>query len=163
MEWKDKMPTKRSGKFYRKNESEVMKQLGFTPTPNSGSGWVSKEDGENENCLCQLKSTDANSIKINKLDIDKLIYHSNISKKLPVFAIQFLESNEVLILLRPEDITDIANYIDTGKKPNKESLIQDVGVTRHKNKKIIKSSSNARDEFNELIEEKFRKKMRSAK
>ena len=31
---------KRSGKFYRKNEAEVMKALGLKPTKNSGSGWV---------------------------------------------------------------------------------------------------------------------------
>lgn len=31
---------KRSGKFYRKNEQEVMKSLGLNPTPNSGSGWI---------------------------------------------------------------------------------------------------------------------------
>lgn len=31
---------KRSGKFYRNNEKEVMRSLGFTPTPNSGSGWI---------------------------------------------------------------------------------------------------------------------------
>ena len=31
---------KRSGKFYRKNEAEVMKALGLKPTKNSGSGGV---------------------------------------------------------------------------------------------------------------------------
>lgn len=30
----------RTIKFYRKNEREVMKRLGFKPTKNSGSGWV---------------------------------------------------------------------------------------------------------------------------
>ena len=29
---------KRSIKFYRKNEAEVMKRLGFKPTKNSGAG-----------------------------------------------------------------------------------------------------------------------------
>lgn len=31
---------KRSTKFYRRNEAEVMKSLGLKPTKNSGSGWV---------------------------------------------------------------------------------------------------------------------------
>lgn len=31
---------KRSTKFYRKNEREVMKGLGFKPTKNSGAGWI---------------------------------------------------------------------------------------------------------------------------
>ena len=29
---------KRSTKFYRKNEADIMKRLGFKPTKNSGSG-----------------------------------------------------------------------------------------------------------------------------
>ena len=39
---------KRSTKFYRKNEEEVMRRLGFKPTKNSGAGWIEKEDGQNE-------------------------------------------------------------------------------------------------------------------
>ena len=31
---------KRSTKFYRKNEIEVMESLGMKGTKNSGSGWV---------------------------------------------------------------------------------------------------------------------------
>lgn len=50
---------KRSGKFYRKNEAEVMESLGLKPTKNSGSGWVEKEDGQSDEIICQLKSTDA--------------------------------------------------------------------------------------------------------
>ena len=38
---------KRSGKFYRKNEKEVMESLGLKATYNSGSGWIEKEDGQN--------------------------------------------------------------------------------------------------------------------
>lgn len=30
--------SKRSTKFYRKNEADVMKRLGFKPTKNSGAG-----------------------------------------------------------------------------------------------------------------------------
>lgn len=31
---------KRTGKFYRQNEREVMEQLHVKPTKNSGSGWI---------------------------------------------------------------------------------------------------------------------------
>lgn len=31
---------KRTGKFYRENEKEVMLSLGLKPTKNSGSGWI---------------------------------------------------------------------------------------------------------------------------
>ena len=60
------MNNKRSGKFYRNNEKEVMRSLGIEPTFNSGSGWIVKEDGQTDDLICQLKSTDARSIKINK-------------------------------------------------------------------------------------------------
>lgn len=36
---------KRSGKFYRKNEKEVMEALGLEQTLNSGSGWIEKRMG----------------------------------------------------------------------------------------------------------------------
>ena len=106
---------KRSGKFYRKNEADVMRQLGFRPTKNSGSGWVEKEDGISEDAICQLKSTDANSIKVNKKDLDVLSYNAAVAHKLPVFAIQFLQSNEVYLIIKPELLCESAKYIETGE------------------------------------------------
>ena len=106
---------KRSGKFYRQNEAEVMKSLGLEPTPNSGSGPIWKEDGQSEEVICQLKSTDAQSISIKKKDIDTLLYNAAVAHKLPVFAIQFLQSNEVYLLVRPEELCEAAKYIKTGE------------------------------------------------
>lgn len=102
---------KRSQKFYRKNESDVMKRLGFRPTRNSGSGWIEKEDGVSEYCICQLKSTDKNSISIKKHDLEVLKHNAIISHKIPVFAIQFLESDDVWTMIRPEDIQDIQDIL----------------------------------------------------
>ena len=157
---------KRSGKFYRNNEKEVMKLLGLEPTPNSGSGWLVKEDGQNENVICQLKSTDNNSIKINKLDLDKLSYNSLVVHKLPVFAIQFLNSNEVFLVIKPEDITDIAKYINTGEKPKIELDFINIPDTKQnriqKDVRVIKSSSNSRKAFMNENDDKFRKKSKSA-
>lgn len=159
---------KRSGKFYRKNEAEVMESLGLKPTINSGSGWIEKEDGISDNLICQLKSTDANSIRISKKDIDTLIYHAEVSHKLPIFAIQFLQSNEVYIMMKPEDIIDVAKYIRTGEyKPEKNigidviEYMEDLNVKQQK--KIIKSCSKAREQFAKENEKKFRKEKRSAK
>lgn len=36
---------RRSGKFYSKNEKEIMRRFGLKPTKASGSGWIEKEDG----------------------------------------------------------------------------------------------------------------------
>lgn len=157
---------KRSGKFYRKNEAEVMRMLGMEPTPNSGSGPIWKEDGQSENLICQLKSTDAQSIKINKKDIDTLNYNAAVAHKLPVFAVQFLQSNEVYIMMKPELLNEVAKYIKTGEYTTANEFVgidlkeyDDMSI---KVNKTIKSSSKAREEFRKENERKFKKEKRSA-
>ena len=156
---------KRSGKFYRNNEKEVMARLGLQPTPNSGSGWVSKEDGESDDVLCQLKSTDAQSIKIDKKDLDVLQINANVTHKLPVFAIQFLRTDEVYLVIKPELLSEVVKYIETGEKVDNDILDIDIrededfvlAITRQ-----VKSNSSARDSFREEMERKFKKKGKSA-
>lgn len=158
---------KRSFRFYRKNEADVMKSLGLKPTKNSGSGWVEKEDGISDAVICQLKSTDKESIKLNKRDIDVLNYNAGVCHKMPVFVIQFLQSNEVYLLVKPDMLTDIAKYIETGTYTSQNDFLDlDVSDTEEitvKTKRKIKSSSSARIKFNEENEKKFKKERRSAK
>ena len=159
------MAMRRSGKEYRNNEKEVMAMLGLEPTKNSGSGWIEKEDGQSENVLCQLKSTDAQSIKVVKHDLDTLQYNAMVAHKLPVFAIQFLGSNEVYLVMKPEVLEDVAKYLKTGEAP--EQLVR-IDLSEHedmepvKPTKVIKSSSSAREQFREEQERKYGKKWRSA-
>lgn len=168
------MNNKRSGKFYRKNEAEVMRSLGLEPTPNSGSGWIVKEDGQSEDVICQLKSTDAMSMKINLKDIETLEYNALVAHKLPVFAIQFLCNNQTYLLVKPEDLQDVSGLI-VGNKPDNsryETLgIENTGLggpsngVKEKpkgNRKIIKSSKSSRESFNREHEKKFQKKSKSA-
>lgn len=168
------MNNKRSGKFYRKNEAEVMRSLGLEPTPNSGSGWIVKEDGQSEDVICQLKSTDAMSIKINLKDIETLEYNALVAHKLPVFAIQFLCNNQTYLLVKPEDLQDVSGLI-VGNKPDNsryETLgIENTGLggpsngVKEKpkgNRKIIKSSKSSRESFNREHKKKFQKKSKSA-
>lgn len=157
---------KRSGKFYRKNEAEVMKMLGLKPTKNSGSGWVEKEDGQSEDVICQLKSTDANSIKVNKKDLDVLSYNAVVTHKLPVFAIQFLQSSEVYLIVKPEMLCEAAKYIETGEYESANEFVG-IDLNEHENmtvsvKHVIKSSSNAREKFNQENKKKFKKEKKSA-
>lgn len=158
---------KRSGKFYRKNEAEVMESLGLKPTKNSGSGWVEKEDGQSEEVICQLKSTDAESIRIHKKDLDTLSYNAAVAHKLPVFAIQFLQSNEVYLLVKPDMLCEAAQYIETGEYTSANAFIG-VDLSEHEDTttivggRTIKSSSRARKQFNEENEKRFKKEKRSA-
>lgn len=144
-----------------------MKSLGLKPTKNSGSGWVEKEDGISDAVICQLKSTDKESIKLNKRDIDVLNYNAGVCHKMPVFAIQFLQYNEVYLLVKPDMLTDIAKYIKTGTYTSQNDFldldVSDVEEATIKAKRKIKSSSSARIRFNEENEKKFKKERRSAK
>ena len=140
-----------------------MKSLGLEPTPNSGSGWIVKEDGQNENVICQLKSTDKSSIKINKLDLDKLEYNSIVTHKIPVFAIQFIESNEVYLLIKPENITELSEYLNTGHVVAQRELLVNPNEIAENNKpaKVIKSS-NKRKAYMSEHDNRFAKKSKSA-
>ena len=116
--------------------------------------------------ICQLKSTDANSIKVNKKDLDMLSYNAAVAHKLPVFAIQFLQSNEVYLLIKPEMLCEAAKYIETGEY---ESANEFVGIDLSEREditaaggRIIKSSSKAREQFHQENEKKFKKEKKSA-
>lgn len=159
---------KRSGKFYRTNEKVIMKRLGLKPTKGSGCGWIEKEDGSSEDILCQLKSTDKESIKINRKDIHTLIYNSIVEHKIPIFVIQFINSEELYIISRVNDLDMISKYISNREK----SLKSQSGVSELycndeevevKEKPTIKSNSKERDKFREENEKRFKKNERKAK
>lgn len=157
---------KRSTKFYRRNEAEVMKSLGLIPTKNSGAGWVEKSDGQSEHIICELKSTDAASYRITLNDLHTLEYNAAVAHKLPVFAIQFLQSNEVYLLIKPDMLCEAAQYIETGEYISANAFIG-VDLSEHEDmvvipKRTIKSSSKARKQFNEENEKRFKKEKRSA-
>lgn len=105
---------RRTNKFYRQNEAEVMKSLGLKPTINSGAGWLEKEDGQSDHIIAQLKSTDKMSIGVNLKDINILEYNAAVSHKIPIFVLQFLQTDDVFIMVRPGDILGLNELIETG-------------------------------------------------
>ena len=138
--------SKRSTRFYRKNEAEVMEALGLQPTKNSGAGWVEKEDGQNDYLIAQLKSTDANSIKVNLRDIDVLEANAMVAHKVPVFVIQFLGTGDTFIMARPGDMEQVVEYINTGNCQRPTDGFELTECKKHK-VKTIKSSEGSRNEF----------------
>lgn len=140
-----------------------MNALGLQETVNSGAGWVDKEDGRNDHILCQLKSTDAQSIRVNQLDIHTLENNAAISHLIPVFAIQFLNTGEVWLMTKPEHLQDIGKYLETGEiKTNRETFLSD----EHEEltttvKKQIKSSKSAREQFHKDRESKYKKEKKA--
>lgn len=144
---------KRSGKFYSNNEKKTLKALGLTPAPMSGAGWVTKEDGENEVAMVQLKSTDASSYRLDMLDMKKLEYHAMVSKKVPVFLVQFLQQDKIYAIVDINYIGELHEAIITGKAPEHIVVkpMEDSTVGRKK----VKTSSKAREQFFKERSEKF--------
>ena len=135
-----------------------MKLLGLQPTKNSGSGWVEKEDGQNEDVICQLKSTDAESIRIKRSDIFTLEYNAEVAHKIPVFAIQFLDGNDVFVVVRPEFLEDVAAYLNTGEKPNDFFDLNEADWTENDGAAEIKSSAKQRERFENERKKKYERK-----
>ena len=154
---------KRSGKLYYSYERETIEMQRMRQVTCSCYGWEDKKNGENEHLLCQLKSTDGNSIGVKKIDIDKLLLNAEPEHKLPVFAVQFLKSGEVYLLVRPIDIEEVAEYLDTGVvKRSEEDDIVEVKKIRAKKKPVVRSSESARERFKAENNRKYKKKERSA-
>lgn len=152
---------KRSGKWYRKNEADIMDRLGLEPTPNSGSGWLVKEDGQSESIICQLKSTDKESIGIKKFDLDKLTYNAKVAHKIPIFAIQFIQSGDIYLMVKPEDIDDIARHI-AGLSLERRDGFLDIPEGKDEKfnstpKRIISGASRSRERFHEEQRKKYDK------
>ena len=95
---------KRTTKWYRKNEAEIMHRLGFKPTRNSGATWIDKGDGQNEHCICELKSTDKESYRLEQTTLHTLEANAIEAHKLPVFALQFINVDEVWVSVKETDI-----------------------------------------------------------
>lgn len=154
--------SKRPTKFYFQNEKEVMSRLGLKPTKGSGSCWIEREDGQNDFLIAQLKSTDAESIKLNLHDIHKLEYNAIIAHKVPVFMVQFLQSNELFLVVKPADISTVAKYLDTGAYDiiSKNFDVEEFDIPTPEGPKlaqrVIKSSSKARERFHKEREEAFK-------
>lgn len=125
--------SKRSTKWYRKNEAEVMQRLGFEPTRNSGATWIDKGDGQNEHCLCELKSTDHESFSIKQSVLHQLEAQAIEAHKLPVFAFQFINTDEVWVAIKESDIAAFKALIQ-GKK---FKTILNYRLTNQKKRSII--------------------------
>lgn len=126
--------SKRSTKWYRKNEAEVMQRLGFEPTRNSGATWIDKGDGQNDHCLCELKSTDHESFSIKQSVLHQLEAQAIEAHKLPVFAFQFINTDEVWVAIKESDIEafkailqgqEIKNNFDISLDETEEKVYND--------------------------------------
>lgn len=146
---------KRSGKFYYKNERETLEALGFKQVPGSGNGWIAKEDGESDNTLVQLKSTESASYTVSLLDLKKLEVHAETEHKFPLFLIQFLKQDKIYALVSIENLEDLNDMIKTGKVKERTVSVQESTTVKRKK---ISSSSSAIKSYRKEQESKWQKK-----
>lgn len=146
---------KRSGKFYYRNERETLEALGFKQVPGSGNGWVAKEDGESDNTLVQLKSTENASYTVSLLDLKKLEVHAETEHKFPLFLIQFLKQDKIYALVSIENLEDLNDMIKTGKVKERAVSVQESTTVKRKK---ISSSSSAIKSYRKEQESKWQKK-----
>ena len=137
--------TKRSTKFYRKNEAEVMHRLGFKPTRNSGATWIEKCDGQSDHCICELKSTDNSSFTVKQEYLHTLESHAIEAHKLPVFAFQFLNTDEVWLSIKESDIEAFKDLI-------RQSVLEELQEEREKEE----------SKLSQLLEKKYKKNVDKA-
>lgn len=137
--------TKRSTKFYRKNEAEVMHRLGFKPTRNSGATWIEKCDGQSDHCICELKSTDNSSFTVKQEYLHTLESHAIEAHKLPVFAFQFLNTDEVWLSIKESDIEAFKDLI-------RQSVLEELQEEREKEE----------SKLSPLLEKKYKKNVDKA-
>lgn len=148
----------RTGKFYRRNERETLEKLGFKAVPGSGSGWIAKEDGENEIALVQLKSTDSSSYTLKMLDMRTLEYNAAVEHKVPIFVIQFLKQDKLYAVVNISDLSDLFDAIRTGEVKERTVIKQYKEDTAKRSK--IKSNIKAREQFYKERDENFASKKR---
>lgn len=146
---------RRKGKFYSKNEKEVMKGLGLTPAPASGAGWIVKEDGENELSMVQLKSTDSTRYTLDMLDMKKLEYHAQVSNKIPIFLVQFIQEDRMYAIVPVDSILDLSKALETGHVQERISIKPEKLVS---SRALIRSSKTSRDKFFEEKEKQYGKR-----
>ena len=87
---------------------------------------------------------------------------------MPVFAIQFLQSNEVYVVCKPELLKELAEYLQTGEVPDTTRYaLSGIDLSGHEDispqcGRVIKSSSSAREQFHKEQQAKYRKGGKSA-
>lgn len=140
-----KQMNKRSTKFYRKNEAEIMKRLGFKPTRNSGATWIDKCDGQSDHFICELKSTDHSSFTVKQEYLHTLEAHAIEAHKIPVFAFNFLNTDEVWLSIKESDIEAIKALV-------KQSVLEELKEEITQKKSQTKEEKNNYEFFIKSID-----------
>lgn len=154
---------KRNTKYYRKNEAEIMKRLGFKQTRNSGAGWIEKADGQSEHCICELKSTDKESFSIKQEYLRMLEYHASVAHKLPVFAFQFLSTDEVWVAIKESDIEAFKKLL-AGQETNIEIdglLVDNETILEYNKNNDSKTETNVSKSY--MARKNYQKQMEKQK
>ena len=139
---------RRTSKFWYANERKVIEKLGLKSTPRSGAGEILKEDGYNDDVICQSKSTESNQVSFKRLDVEKLLYHATVDRKIPIFVVQFI-GGPMLIATVPTELENLSKHLK-GQEFEKAKPIE---IVKHKQKPVAKIKGKGKLTVDEIIEE----------
>lgn len=106
------MPTSKKNKW-GKREEYLAETLGMKRQPLSGAGLFDKEDlvSKDGKTLAQIKSTEGESIKIQKQDVLKLYQHTIESRKKNAFFVLDFVDGPLLLCMTKEQLFQIAESL----------------------------------------------------
>ena len=118
---------------------------------------VEKEDGENDLFICQLKSTDNKSISVKQDDLNVLEYHACTSHKIPIFALQFLKTDSVYVMMPEEEFKEYQEY----KTAKQNETFSQKSVDIEEEKEYNKDTQKVNRDINKMrsTREQFYKQM----
>lgn len=149
----------RNPKYWFENEKRLNAKYGLENRPGSGNG-EAKEDGINDYVLIQWKSTEKDSFKLKRLDIQKLLLHADEEGKVPVFGIEF-HPDLVLFMTVDTELENLHNYLKFDNKTKEKRKV--TKQAKQRNRPKVKAGSLPASKRNEVIEDEFERMLRERK
>ena len=101
--------------------------------------------------------TDAESYRINKFDLDQLEYHARVEKKVPIFLIKFLTTNEIYAIMRMQDAKCVIDQNgNAGCQRSVESFVDNSSELREQRRKVV--TATRKKDIEQFYEEEKRRK-----
>lgn len=146
---------KQSTRFYRRDERDTNDDYGLKSRRDSGAGWINKLDGEDNDRIVSMKSTEAGSFRVTFADLAELEYQALIANKLPVFLVKDLTNDKRYFIIEESNLADTAKMMKrrTEHKSAEGEKKKEFVVPKIRKKQIIASPSD-NDVYNRYHEKK---------
>jgi Holliday junction resolvase len=90
----------RSGKYWKRKEREVIRQLGARSTANSGATWSQKGDGLLGSWCIEVKTTTKDVFKLTAKVLSKLRSDAEVMSRSPMLVVNFKAANRKVFVVQ---------------------------------------------------------------